>query len=1004
MDIIKNEGVFRLFDRQTTLILTNEKQLDRIIADPAAPLFVDEELGFSHESKKLNGAEEETLVSKCRDAQAAGCTRMEVSYDFFFGGSARHNYPSDETTIKAFKVIRDTARAHGMAFGASILSPLDVGGGWAKQSDETGFSCQFQETAIAPDGSYRADMVCQRQWYNNKGPIALTPYKTLVFAFNEQRVGETSCFYVDENAILDISDTAKTVIEEEKTTVTGVGYGYCPMHIAGCWQDPTADRALCVMVYRTPELDYFADSAPAFMQRLLDAHNAAGIDYQGFYSDEMHIQFDWDLDTHFGASELDVRYLTPHLAAAYADRYGEKYRDFAKYLVYMSYRQHDFLPGEAAGECVQHVFAPTAQGIYDTWLFRNRYFELLQRRVVDLACEAKAYAEGLWGAPIMTRAHATWQESPTCDHFYASDPAHGGLDLQALLGSEYADVNKNSPPERRAARDRARADKLRELGISRYEYTPWFDWSSSIRENISACYDYFKWNEFLSGGGTDHAECGSLDRTYFGQALAASFGELNPFGLAYCAGWGMPDKIHRMLDRMANAYGNAPWNADELHFVNGLGTRRTDVLALYPLKLNIAEERFGTWMVQYAYCNYITEEKLLQTASVADDGTLVVNGQHFRCLVALFEPFLQQKTFDLLEEFLQKGGRVLWMSAPALVDAEGNDTARRFGELFGLREVADICRARRCKNGRAVFTGALAGVPEMEILTDFVVDAVYPCEAADGEAVASVGGQTAGVLRRWPGGGLALYAGFRLRDDQSCSLGADVDTLFRVLCAIGAYRADSLEVKSRRTGAAYVYNRFADGSVACAPHYREIYEAWEGPFFRDQAYDAAALAGRALPDGRVHLNEALDGHAICYEGDEFLAYRLDADGAPVAFFGIDSAGITVDSQSYVFADRPVKMQFAPVPKKHLADGVRAALLLTVWSADAEIAVPAAETAAEAGAAAAADGTPQLLACRDRIFDAADAVPHTWDGRTLRLRMTPALSGRAMVLVFGEPAK
>ena len=255
MDVIKKEGVFRLFDRQTTLILTDEKQLDRIIADPAAPLFSDEELGYSGERQKLN-QEEETLVSKCRDAEAAGCTRMEVSYDFFFGGSARHNYPSDETTVKAFKVIRDTAREHGMAFGASILSPLDIGGGWAKVSEETGFSCQYQETAIAPDGSYSVNMRCQRQWYNNKGPIQLTPVKVLVYAFNEERIAGTPYFYVDENAIQDISDTASCDIEEDKTVITSVGYGYCPMRIHGQWAAPTADRAVCVMVYRTPELDY----------------------------------------------------------------------------------------------------------------------------------------------------------------------------------------------------------------------------------------------------------------------------------------------------------------------------------------------------------------------------------------------------------------------------------------------------------------------------------------------------------------------------------------------------------------------------------------------------------------------------------------------------------------------------------------------------------------------------------------------------------------------------
>lgn len=36
------------------------------------------------------------------------------------------------------------------------------------------------------------------------------------------------------------------------------------------------------------------------MKSIIDRHAAAGITYQGFYSDEMHIQFDWNLGVHFG--------------------------------------------------------------------------------------------------------------------------------------------------------------------------------------------------------------------------------------------------------------------------------------------------------------------------------------------------------------------------------------------------------------------------------------------------------------------------------------------------------------------------------------------------------------------------------------------------------------------------------------------------------------------------------------------------------------------------------
>lgn len=988
MDVVKNEGLFRLFDRQSTVILTDEKQLDRIIADPAKPLFSDDDLGYSGERKSLH-ENADTLVSMCEDAEKKGCTRLEVSYDFFFGGTTRHNYPSDETTVKAFKVIRDTAKAHGMAFGASILSPLDVGGGWAKLSKETGFSYQYLETGIGADGSYRADMVCQRQWYNNKGPIQLQPEKVLVYAFNEERIGDTPYYYVDENAILDISGTARYEIDADKTSITGAGYGYCPMRILGRWNAPTANRALCIMVYRTPELDYFAPSAPAFMKQLLDQHNAAGIDYQGFYSDEMHIQFDWDLEQHFGETEINTRYLTPHLAQKYAELYGKKYTDFAKYLVYMAYHQHDFLPGQAGKENAQHVFGRDARAIRDTWQFRNRYFELLQRTVVDLANGAKAYAEKLWGGPIMTRAHATWQESPTCDHYYKTANNIGGFDVKSLLGPEYADVDAKSPVERRAALERAKAAKAAELGISRYDYTPWYDWSSSIRENMSACYDYFKWNEFLSGGGTDHPEGGNLDRDYYGQALAASFGELNKFGLAYCAGWGMPKKVGTLFNRMGNGYGNAPWDASELSFVNGLGTRRTDVLALYPIKLNNVEERFGSWMVQYGYCNYITEEKLLENAEVTERGTLLVRGQEFRCLVALFEPFLSKRSFDLIERFLAAGGRVLWMSVPALMDENGADTTERFKRLFGLGTLCDACFAEYHKGESVRFGGRLAALEPMPILNDYLVDAVYPCTPAAGsEAVAAVGGRTVAVCRSCEGGGLALYAGFRVRDDQSCSLGRDVDTLFRMLCAMDAYRPGSLEVRSRMPGARYLMNTFADGSISVVPHYREVYEAWEGKFFRDEAFDAAVLEGRTLPSETIELDGEIAGRNIRYRGEEFLGYRLDEAGAPAAFFGIGTDGIEVDGKRFVFADRPVKLEFAPVPERFAAEGLHAAVMATCWNAGAVLRLPVS-----------GKGEPRVLACPKDLFHAEVPIEHSWDGRFVTFAVPEQFAGKHIAIVF-----
>jgi len=121
MNIIEKRGVWRFFDKTVTLILTDEKQLEIIIEDPSKPLFENDERGFSGEREKLY-RDNTSLIDICREGQKKGAERLELSYDFFFGGSRRTNYPDSEITLKAFKIIHDVAREHGMSFSASIIS------------------------------------------------------------------------------------------------------------------------------------------------------------------------------------------------------------------------------------------------------------------------------------------------------------------------------------------------------------------------------------------------------------------------------------------------------------------------------------------------------------------------------------------------------------------------------------------------------------------------------------------------------------------------------------------------------------------------------------------------------------------------------------------------------------------------------------------------------------------------------------------------------------------
>ncbi len=883
MRIIKNEGVFRLGDRSTTLILTDEKQLARIADHPDLPLYDDEERGFSGEKKGIYPPGT-TLNSFMKDAYERGCTRVEVSYDFFFGGSKRENYPDDELTMRAYKVICESAKKYGMTFGASALSPLDVGGGYAKRHDDIGYTWQMEEGAVV-GGEYKITCRRQKQWYNNKGPIQLKLNRVMAVAFDEDIHMNGRDFVVAPESIIDISETARYEALEDTTVITSSGYSYDKINVFGK-TDAKKSRVLIIIEYATPEQDYFTPDAIDFVKGIMDKYNDLGVAFSGFYSDEMHIQFDWDLVEHFGPTEIKTRYVTDSLIKEYASRFGNEYLDFLKYMVYFAYTRHE------DGTFRNHLMADGKDGVYKTVLFRKRYFEMLSRRIVDLAVEGKQYAESLFGAPIMTVAHATWQESPTCDHF-SEDYA-------------FSEANRRE--------------------VCRYDYDKPYVWSSTIRENMSACGDYFRWNEFLTGSGTDHPEGGNTDRNYYAQAFAASLGTLNPFEHAYCASWGSPKPVIDRFTAVGNTYGTAYTLGDHT-LVQNMRTRLSDVLMLYPTELNYAEERFGSWMVQYGYCDYITEEKLIQYAKPTDDGLLHVNGKKYRAVVALFEPFVDEVTLAMLVKFACAGGTVIWAGPAALRFEDGRDATGEFREVFGLQKIASLGEGIPMADQEVAFEGAFSGIAPMKILTDLLPDYIYPVEASDAQIVARAGGSIVGTVAS-RGLGKMCYLGFRPRDDQSISTGKDVSTLFDILSALGAYAPDSLEKRSRPDSSRYIMNVFENGAIAVANHYRTFQEDWYGSFFRDEEEDKRLLEGRELPPYDIALeNEVILGKTVSYKGSGCMTFNVDASGNLIGFAGEDTCGITVNGKAYELYSEKAKFMFTVMDKNRISDDLSALMLL-----------------------------------------------------------------------------
>jgi hypothetical protein len=779
----------------------------------------------------------------------------------------------------------------------------------------------------------------QRYWTNNKGTIELAREGARVFAFKEQRSGRTHYYRVTPAEVVELHEPIEIEVSQSvslnrqrRLTVRGRGET----------QIGPLDRVLVVLAYRTPELDYFSPKSAAFLNGLVEQYHRAGVALNGLYADEMHIQQDWGYATHHDEGQFTLRYLTASLARRYAELYGAEFNDFEKYLVYFCYGQHGFLPSLEARLPAQHVLGSTQDDVQRTWLLRRRYYDLLEKTVVDLFVQAKRHAEELYGHELESRAHATWAQSPTIDFWDTGDAPH-------------------APRQ--------------------YEYTPDFLWSNTVQQAAAACSDYFRWNDFLTGGGNDHAEGGWSDRNYYGLALASSTGILNKTPNAYAAAWGMPDAVARRHQAVADAYGDAATPAFQA--IENAEHRDIEVLMLYPMSLVASEERFGSWMTQYGYANYVTPEKLLERGRVETDGWLHLAGRRFNTIAVLFEPLPPPGLLPLFEQFTAAGGKVIWSGPPPRLDFSGHSVLDRWQKLFGLSTSQAHSSGVNAGGSRVEFAGALEAVAPQIILTDLLVDLIYPVEpAAATQVVARAADRVLGVHRTLDGGGSLTFLGFRPRDDQAASLGYETRTWFEILRALGAYPKTQLDVTwndnpsiiSRESP--YLATRFPNGTTVLAAHYRRHVESWPGGFHRDAKQDADILTRNPLPSDDLDLRHFhINGREVTYRGKLIVAFRLAANRALVAFGGHDCASIQIDGRSYTFADQLLsQIAWAPVaPNRRVPDGA----ILELWiDGDARVEIPIPD----------ADARSTLVFQGARIGTAGEPVAATLANGHLRFKV------------------
>ncbi len=898
-ELVSFPGPYAFLLHRPHIILINDDQL-RSLADPDAQV----DLSLTYDKRV------ESLRQICEHAQAAGQRTIIIAFDYFFsqyreGGQKipRQLTPDRPAYIELIGKISQFAQQYGIGLELSLLSPLEIGPGYHEETGESGRWMHFRKGLRDPEtGAYSVELWRQYQWGNNKGVVAVEDAGVRVFAFRESAVGGTPYRVVRPEDIVEITDTASVEVFEGLNRKSG-DYRAVRVRVHGTGKPDGRDRVVVVQQYRTPEMDYFSDMALPYLKNLCDRYADAGVKFTGLYSDEMHIQQNWGYFSHHDHGQFALRYVSPGFEKRFAELYGPEYGDFAKYMVYFVNGQEDFVNDLTAKDDVMHVFGGSPEDIRRTALMRSNYFRLVQNGVTDLFAAAKRHLETRMGYRLEARAHATWAESPTIDKW---------------------NVERQPHPQHQ------------------YEYTSNFVWSCTVHQAASACHDYFKWNDFLTGNGNDHPEGGWLDRNYYALALACSTGILNDVPYSYCAHWGMPGVVSHLRSALANAFGAS--GTPYFSMVQDMEHRDVDVLMLYPLDLVAVNDRFGSWMTQYGYANLVTQEKLLEMGRV-ENGAVVLGGRRFTTLATLFEPFPETALFDMMGQLAEQGGRIIWSGPPPVVNRKGEPALEAWRALTGTDYTPTPEDGLILPGRNVTFTGTLSAVPEMTVLTDLLVDRVYPVSPGmDAETVARVGNHVVGTHRKL-GAGSVTVLGFRPRDDQSKSLGYETRHWFEILNTLGAYPAtgifpdvnDNTEYLSRTSDV--MCCRFPNGAVVVAPHLRDLEEAWPGGFARKAEEDAKLLENLTLPDGRIRLEGfKVNGKELSYDGSHALTFRVNDANELIAFAGCDAQSITINGKTTRFADRPMSLvAWAPVREDRRIPG--GAVLQLFYQGEGELRVP-----------------------------------------------------------------
>ena len=255
---------------QTQITLTSDQQLNDLL-DPDK--VIDVSKGYRKDYTSLRSA--------CESAQERGHRTLRIKYDAFY-----RQYRDQEETdrlitidseeyAEKMKVISDFAAGYGLGLELPILSPLELGAGFNKQTGKHGQWVHYKVGNRDPQsGKFSVKLWQQLYWTNNKGKFYIKLKGVKAYTFKEQRVLNSMFKAVDRDQILALKNVEyeqwEIPIPEDDSQMDvdmwdGVSVSGQTLNRAreieifckGTEELKGYDKVLVLLEYEVPEMAYF---------------------------------------------------------------------------------------------------------------------------------------------------------------------------------------------------------------------------------------------------------------------------------------------------------------------------------------------------------------------------------------------------------------------------------------------------------------------------------------------------------------------------------------------------------------------------------------------------------------------------------------------------------------------------------------------------------------------------------------------------------------------------